>query len=170
MIFALTISNNDQERIAREVIGFHRVAAEIMPYHVKQDMEEQLLGRDSIAHHARHQAQQGLQHVIRATHGLGLAAGINMAPEGIFLICAAVTLSRTGHEVAGWSTPRIIPEPVCQEITSGGNFDELIRRYRQQWKSIDIFSMTDIDELISRHNSYAEAITSALDAIAQGHS
>lgn len=168
MIIALTVTNNDQERIAKEVMTDRRLMVEVVVFHVKQEMEEQLLGRDSIAHHARHQVQQGLQRLPRATHGLGLAAGIDMTPEGIFLVCAAVALSRNGHEAVGWSTPRIIPEPVSEDITTGGNFDELISTYRQLWKPVDIISLADVEELISRHASYAEAITSALDAMFQG--
>lgn len=167
MIIALTVTNDDQQRIAEEALSERHLKLEIVTYKIHQDMEEQLLGRDSIAHHARHQAQQGLQHITKATYGVALAAGIDMTPEGIFLVCAAVGLSRAGRQVVGWSTPRLIPETVSQEISTGGKLDQLMENYKQQWKPVDVISLPDIDELISRHASYSEALASALDALFQ---
>ena len=169
MILILVVTSTAQEQIIREALANRHTAVEPVTYFIKQQLAEQLLGRDSIAHHARRQIQLGFQHLPTAMIGLGLAAGVDMTPEGTFLVCAAMAMTRSGRQVVGWSTPRLIPETIGRDLSKGGNLDKLIQTYRQQWKPVDIFSQIDIDELINRQASYGEAVAAALDGIFQGY-
>lgn len=167
MILVLSVNTTEQEQIVREVLANRRIAAEVVTCQIQQAIAEQLLGRDSITHRARHQVQLGFQRVPTAMIGVGLAAGIDMTPEGVFLVCAALAMARSGRQVIGWSTPRLIPETVGRDLSKGGNLDKLMQNYRQLWKPVDIFSQIDVDELINRHASYGEAVAAALDGIFQ---
>ena len=167
MILVLTVTSTDQEALIKDALANRRTAVEPVTYHVSQQLSEQLLGRDSIANFARRQILKGFQHQPNATYGLGLGAGIDMQPEGTFLVCAAMAMSRSGRQVIGWSTPRLIPETVSRDLSRGGNLDKLMESFRQQWKASDIFSQIDVDELVHRHASYGEAVSAALDALFQ---
>lgn len=167
MILVLSVTSNDQEQIIRDVIANHRIAVETVTNHIQKKLSEQLLGRDSIAHQARQHAQLGFLRVPNATYALGLAAGIDMAPEGTFLVCGAMIMARNGRQVVAWSTPRLIPETVSRDLSKGGSLDKLMQVYREQWKPIDAFSQIDVEELVTRHASYEEAVTSAFDGLFQ---
>lgn len=167
MILVLTVNTNEQEQLIREALANRRIAVEAVTCLAPSLSTDQLLGRDSITHRARHQVQLGFQHVPTAMVGLGLAAGFEMTPDGAFLVCAALAMTRSGRQVVGWSTPRLIPETVGRDLSRGGDLDKLMQSYRQQWKPVDVFSQIDIDELINRHASYGEAIAAALDGIFQ---
>ncbi len=167
MLLVINSTSTNQEKVVLEILAARRVTVETIVNHIHQQFKEQLLGRDAIIHQARHEIQQGFQRIPHAAFGLAMAAGIDMQPEGVFLVCVAMAMTRPGRQIEGWSTPRLLPEEVSREISKGGNVETLLENYRRQWKPVDVFSRIDLDELIDRHASYSEAVAMAIDGLFQ---
>lgn len=165
MIIALGCADPGVQAVVDEVLGLRHVTATIVPTNVVVHGTDRLLGKDSVAHAARQFAAVALHRMRAAQLGLGLAGGIELAPEGTFAIAAAVIRSRSGHEAVAWGRPRLIPEAAARSIHDGGTFDEVMKQYHEQWRPVDPVSIVDIEELLTRRGAYTEAISGALDAL-----
>jgi len=165
MIIALGCPDQNIQVVVDEVLGTRHLTATVIPTSVIVHGIDRLLGKDSVAHAARQFAAGALHRMRAAQLGLGLAGGIELAPEGTFAIAAAVIRSRNGHEAVAWGRPRLIPEAAARSLNDGGTFESVMKQYRELWRPVDPVSMVDIEELLTRRGAYTEAISSALDAL-----
>lgn len=165
MTIALGTSSDDKRKILDDVLGARHIVATVVQVAVESGIGEQPIGRDTIEHGARNRAGHALQRVPKSNLGVGMEGGIDMTPEGMFLVCSVVIRSRNGREATTWSVPRLIPDTVARAITEGQSFGKTIREYRDLWKPVDTFSAVDIEELINRRGSFTEALVTALDTI-----
>ncbi len=165
MIIAIVADDMNQRQVVLDVFAEYHMNGDVRMVVNDKSHIDLPLGRDVILAEARQRVLMAQRRYPDAKLAGSLAAGLVMLPGGAFLSCAAILRGTGGHEAIGWSSPRPIPETLVQEITAGGDFTTLVREYRQHWQYVDTFSLPDIDELLSHHRSFTEALGEAVSAM-----
>ncbi len=170
IIYAVGHVRESEFETMKTILGSRHVAADLRSVRMNDEANMAPIGRESIGHLARERAVRAHKMIGNAKMCFGISAGIEMTPTGSYLVCAVTVRAGTGREATGWSLPRLLPETVVRGVSDGGGFDSVLEEFRKLWHPTDVFTATDLDELLSRHHSIMEAAGAAFDALENGGS
>jgi inosine/xanthosine triphosphatase len=98
---------------------------------------------------------------------MGLEGGLVWENDLYNLLCVAAIVDQEGKVTLGKSEKRPLPKEVSEQVKNGGWFGKVIRDHEK--KLLDERSLKYVQELISREESFKEAILEALpEALIEG--
>jgi len=93
---------------------------------------------------------------------VGLEGGLVKINGLYYLVCVTALIDCFGNVYVGISRKLPLPKEVSNEVKSGKQFGEVIRRFMKDTKETSPSFIEHIQELIDRKKSFSEALNSAL--------
>lgn len=139
-------------------------AAEVRGVNTDSGVSNQPASEQEMFIGARNRAQQSLQQVAEATHGVGIEGGVLDTAEGMWAFAWVVIVDRAGRVGKGQTGRFLLPEGVAQLVRDGLELGEADDRFfgrensKQKEGAIGLLSNGKLDRL----RLYQQGVTFAL--------
>jgi len=159
MVISLGSTSQDKKKFLADTLKHLKINAEIECLAVESGVGEQPIGQSKVIKGAVNRARNAFRASARAELGVGLEGGLEKIGEEWFLVCVAAIYGNKRQPFVGIGSKLGLPTEVSKCIEKGLFFGKLIREYRDNDKNSKSEEM--IDELVTRENSFTEAIRNA---------
>jgi non-canonical (house-cleaning) NTP pyrophosphatase len=165
MLINLGTTSEDKRRIVDSVLKSALLNSyQLVPCNVSSGIADQPLDAEATIQGSKNRALNAMAITESPCDAsIGLEGGL-IEVEGLnHLFCSATMVDSQGNLYLGISTKRPLPTSVSKDVREGKQFGESIRKYLLDHRdSLTSEEISKIDELISRRQSFTEALTACI--------
>ncbi len=167
MIILLGTTSKDKRAYLENNLGifFGKEEITLFPKSVNSDISEQPLNEDEVIQGSINRARNAIKdHNGNFDFAVGMEGGLVLIKEKLYhLVCSVSIVDSKGNEFIGISHKTPLPQIVSEAILNGREFGEEIRAFsNHSQEPIESAIGSLVSELISREQSFNQAIISAL--------